>query len=220
MYYLQSRYYNPTWGRWINADSVIAGTDESLLGNNTFAYCFNNPVNMTDKSGHWPQWIEDVADWINDNVIQPVVGFVEDVVEDFNNYDSNNQSEDVVFSSTYFSNYKGALVVKTSFDTSFSFGFIGLSTQQQNANTLKHEYGHTVQMENMGIGTYIADVAVPSVTINILDRNGKLPYDYFSYPWEAEANKLGGASLSQSWKPVLPQGEYTSYWDLIQLFFQ
>jgi hypothetical protein len=33
-------------------------------------------------------------------------------------------------------NYNGALVVKTPFDASFSFGFIGLSSQQQNANTL------------------------------------------------------------------------------------
>ena len=75
-------------------------------------------------------------------------------------------------------------------------------------------------MKNMGIGSYITDVAVPSITINILDRKGKLPYDYYSYPWEADANKLGGAALSQSWKPQLPQGGYTSYWDLIQLFFK
>lgn len=139
---------------------------------------------------------------------------------DFDSYDSNNQSENVVFSSNYFSNYKGKLVVKIPFDASFSFGFIGLSTQQQDINTLKHEYGHTVQMTNMGAGSYIFDVVIPSVTINILDRKGKLPYDYFSYPWEAEANKLGGATLSQGWKPLFPQGEYMSYWDLIQLFFQ
>ena len=72
----------------------------------------------------------------------------------------------------------------------------------------------------MGLFSYITDVAVPSITINILDRKGKLPYDYYSYPWEAEANKLGGADFSQSQKPPLPQGGYTSYWDLIQLFFK
>ena len=44
--------------------------------------------------------------------------------------------------------------------------------------------------------------------------------DYVNpYPWEAEANKLGGSKSSQSWKPSLPQGSYSGYWDLISLFF-
>ena len=116
--------------------------------------------------------------------------------------------------------YKGVLVVETSFDASFSYGFIGLSASQKNADTLKHEYGHTVQLKNMGIGSYIADVAIPSATINILSRLDKLPYDYYTYPFEAEANKLGGSALSDSRRPPLPEGEYTSYWDLIPLFFK
>jgi hypothetical protein len=85
---------------------------------------------------------------------------------------------------------------------------------------LKHEYGHTVQMNNMGLANYALDVALPSITINLLSRHGKLPYDYYSYPWEAEANQLGGSTLSQSRKPSLPEGGYTSYWDLLLLFFE
>ncbi len=111
-------------------------------------------------------------------------------------------------------------MVKTPLDTSFSAGFIALSGQQQNANVLKHEYGHAVQLQNKGVVDYFVDVVVPSITINILDRQGNLPYDYYSYPWEAEANKLGGATLSQSWKSPLPQDEYSSYWDLIRLFVE
>ncbi len=56
LYYLQSRYYNPEMGRWINADSVIAGAGGAVQGYNLFAYCFNNPVNMSDPTGNWPQW--------------------------------------------------------------------------------------------------------------------------------------------------------------------
>ena len=111
-------------------------------------------------------------------------------------------------------------MLKTPFDASFSFGIIGLSTQQQNSNTLNHEYGHKLQLDDKGIGEYMIDVVVPSVTINVLDRKGKLPYDYYSYPWEAEANELGGATLSQYGKPPLPQDGYTSYWDLVSLFFE
>ena len=51
LYYLQSRYYDPNVGRFINADSLIS-TGQGLLGNNMFAYCLNNPVNFTDPSGY------------------------------------------------------------------------------------------------------------------------------------------------------------------------
>jgi len=53
LYYLQSRYYNPEWGRFINADA-FAATGQGLLGNNMFAYCNNNPVNYSDPTGNLP----------------------------------------------------------------------------------------------------------------------------------------------------------------------
>ncbi len=49
-YYLQSRYYDPSIGRFINADS-FASTGQGFLGYNMFAYCLNNPVNHIDISG-------------------------------------------------------------------------------------------------------------------------------------------------------------------------
>ena len=50
LYYLQSRYYNPEMGRFICADSLVS-TGQGVLGNNMFAYCLNNPVNLVDSSG-------------------------------------------------------------------------------------------------------------------------------------------------------------------------
>ena len=55
LYYLQSRYYDPEVGRFINADSQISGIGREILGYNQFAYCFNNPVNMSDLTGNWPK---------------------------------------------------------------------------------------------------------------------------------------------------------------------
>ena len=43
-------------GRFINADGYIAGVSDSVQGYNLFAYCFNNPVNMSDATGQWPSW--------------------------------------------------------------------------------------------------------------------------------------------------------------------
>ena len=50
LYYLQSRYYNPSWGRFINADGY-ASTGQGVVGTNGFAYCCNNPVSRIDPSG-------------------------------------------------------------------------------------------------------------------------------------------------------------------------
>ena len=54
LYYLQSRYYNPTWGRFISA-AVVAylGADGKLVSYNLFTYCGNNPVMGYDPTGHW-----------------------------------------------------------------------------------------------------------------------------------------------------------------------
>ena len=49
-YYLQSRYYDPEVGRFINPDGYIS-TGTGILGYNMFAYCGNNPVNNFDPSG-------------------------------------------------------------------------------------------------------------------------------------------------------------------------
>ena len=56
LYYVSSRYYDPEIGRWINADNQIAGVGGEVLGYNMFAYCMNNPVNMSDPTGNWPSW--------------------------------------------------------------------------------------------------------------------------------------------------------------------
>jgi RHS repeat-associated protein len=48
LYCLQTRYYNPEWCRFINADSII---QSKRLINNIFVYCGNNPIQRADYSG-------------------------------------------------------------------------------------------------------------------------------------------------------------------------
>lgn len=52
LYYLNSRYYNPAWGRFINADGII-NADRWALGYNLYLYCKNNPIIYKDNSGKW-----------------------------------------------------------------------------------------------------------------------------------------------------------------------
>ena len=60
-YYVSSRYYDPEIGRFINADGQIANVGGDILGYNMFAYCMNNPVNMSDPTGNWPKWATKLA---------------------------------------------------------------------------------------------------------------------------------------------------------------
>jgi len=54
--YLRARYYDPMIGRFITEDSYW-GKDSDPLGLNLYTYCFNNPINLIDPSGHF------VSDW-------------------------------------------------------------------------------------------------------------------------------------------------------------
>jgi len=51
LYYLQSRFYDPVIGRFINADAFLS-TGQGLLGYNPFVYCLNNPVMFVDPDGY------------------------------------------------------------------------------------------------------------------------------------------------------------------------
>ena len=67
LYYLSSRYYNPVWGRFINADTaavVAASPDKANWDKNLFAYCDNDPVNRKDDGGDLWEEITTLGDSI------------------------------------------------------------------------------------------------------------------------------------------------------------
>ena len=52
LYYLQSRYYDPELGRFLNADSLLDYTNG--ITSNLLCYCINNPVIYSDEKGYNP----------------------------------------------------------------------------------------------------------------------------------------------------------------------
>ena len=53
LFYCNSRYYNPEWGRWISPDSIEYLDPESINGLNLYCYCMNDPINKYDPSGYF-----------------------------------------------------------------------------------------------------------------------------------------------------------------------
>ena len=68
---------------------------------------------------------------------------------------------------------------------------------------------------NMGFWNYLTKVGIPSVTGYLLGDN--LPYDYYTAPWEAEADKYGG--VNPATRPVEkgPWTEQHGYYDINNL---
>jgi RHS repeat-associated protein len=64
LYYLQARYYNPDWGRFVSSDTVV-GQEGLLNSHNMFIYCMNNPVMLTDPSGNFAIRSDVLAHLIN-----------------------------------------------------------------------------------------------------------------------------------------------------------
>ena len=63
LYYLQSRYYNPTVGRFVNADEAgYLLTEEGIAFANLLAYCVNEPIGRIDKYGNASGYIDDQND--------------------------------------------------------------------------------------------------------------------------------------------------------------
>ena len=61
LYYLRSRYYNPRWGRFANADNYILA-DNGKGGVNIFLYCNNSPISNCDRLGTETKTALDITD--------------------------------------------------------------------------------------------------------------------------------------------------------------
>ena len=53
MYYCKSRFYVPSWHRWLNSDSISYLEPKNITSLNLFTYCNNNPVMYVDPTGRF-----------------------------------------------------------------------------------------------------------------------------------------------------------------------
>ena len=198
-------------GRFINADDISClGANGDLTGYNLFAYCSNNPVmgydpyGQFDLIGIFKGISEALTDWAVRETEKAINRFIRNLEEDIADFDKNNADPEACVKSNYFSMYNGTPVISFNLFglNSFSIGGIIFLEGTASANTVLHEYGHIQQEEEMGFGNYFVQVAIPSVSYNILSQKySKLRKHYYSMPWEYDADIRGGACRSTGYAP-------------------
>ncbi len=82
-YYLNSRYFDPATGRFINADGQL---NAGLLGYNQFAYCENNPKNNSDPMGCRKYYDADEPDWASSFTSSQLEMVLEIGITEFDSY--------------------------------------------------------------------------------------------------------------------------------------
>lgn len=207
LYYLLTRYYDPTIGQFISPDGFEYLDSETFGGVNLYTYCGFNAVMYYDPNGHFfisaalGGFAAFLFSQISGPVVQTVVSgvsyigmslaaiFDEDIKNDMNAIGWNpfNTSEQAVLNSQKVSFYKGVPIFRTQMDRSGSFGAI-LLNRYADVDTVRHEWGHNLQMINMGAGNYLLTVGIMSPLTLRSDKWG----NYYNSPWEAGADYLGG----------------------------
>ena len=89
-----------------------------------------------------------------------------------------------------FSSYEGTPVLRHSISGITSFSILNTIVLNRNSNgidTVRHEWGHTVQQSLMGI------------VGNLITRNKPNPKLYYSLPWEYSAHFFGGVERSSGY---------------------
>lgn len=142
--------------------------------------------------------------------------FIDKLKEDKKNYLRSNEDELKVLKAHYFSSYKNTFVIKFgSYSGAYLF-FIWMGKKVMDPCLVKHEYGHKLQRKRLGFFKYIGKVFIPSFLCHKLMLKNKLPYSYYSLPWEYEADSLGGVKRENT--ELFTDKEKLRVKNLIKLF--
>jgi RHS repeat-associated protein len=96
IYNYKARYYHPVLGRFISPDSIVP-TPEDPQSLNRYSYVNNNPINLTDPSGHMAAWWHFGIDFVaslssGQGFFQSIKNGWSNMMVDFNGSNSKPQS--------------------------------------------------------------------------------------------------------------------------------
>ena len=225
---MQSRYYDPEVGRFLNADGLVSN-GQGITGSNMLAYCSNNAVSFVDPTGLCME-VGALLTWHDCGNHTCPTSSLSNPTRYSGGY-NNPKNNYHIDSEPYWSElaktqkvtiqspigvYNGVLVVYVPGSSSFSFGII-IMGKEGGDNLLRHEYGHTIQLKNLGVKNYYKYVVKPSVARYRKTQKGInteiYNWDtYYSTPWEYQADQLGGAIHNyQPWANESSE----RYWNMV-----
>ena len=76
---MNSRYYDPNWGRFLNADGTI-GANDDILSLNLYVYVSNNPINHFDSTGYFFKKVFNAVKKVAKKIINKVLTTISNVV--------------------------------------------------------------------------------------------------------------------------------------------
>ena len=200
-------------GRFLNADALVS-TGQGVLGNNMFAYCGNSPISRSDPTGN--AFVQIGFNYTDtSDLLFPTLGGSgggagyafsaassgANTIREWKKFVSNESEATTQWQlRTYgIGFYKGTPVFAVDWmgNSALSFGIILMGSENLEdvdfADTLNHEYGHTVHLSMVGPVDYFITTAIPSLTFAGLTNSGKFPHEYYyDLPWERTADYLGG----------------------------
>ena len=211
LYYLNSRYYNPEWGRFVNADGYLS-TGQSIIGLNMFCYCNNNSINYQDINGNFS--LKSIGKKINEikNKAKKVVNKVTSSVEKLKNKVKTSISNYNVIFSMFFksvgANNDRSLseneekVLIDSFKNSNALNEIintSLATRPKGTKTIiKSGSINNVSNENEVIkyvvGKYSYEIVGNEIRENVWEFNIKINDDYNFDEYRNWYNGIGAAA--------------------------
>lgn len=158
LYYLNSRYYNPVWRRFINADELITG--QGIIGCNIYVYCGNNPIYRIEN-GNW--WLTIGSMFVS--------GAISAVGKWFENVSTGENAGKGVLAAGITGLLSGITVappIKLGIGVRAIFQF-GLAVMETTINAYKYKYS---------AGEYVEELIVTSVINNVSEFAGIDVLDY------------------------------------------
>jgi len=121
-YFLNTRYYNPDWRRFINSDAMFVAGDDAINASNMYAYCNGNPVMYADPSG---KLIIAAALWVGFNLIGGNIPFIRNGMDWITDSIWQNNSVDLLNAEWWYGTFNGLLGGNTGNFSHFSNGWLG-----------------------------------------------------------------------------------------------
>ena len=180
LYYLQSRYYDTTTRRFLNADEIL-GANSDINALNLYAYCGNNPVVREDDKGNA---------WFASMFVGVITQYVGDVV---GNVLEGKSGVEIFWPTSSPGEYIAAGVTALIPGTGFAGAFIRNAVTEGIKAIEKKLKGQEVDwvesIVNIGTGT-IADTVFKKASNSITDFiTSKSPQNYSSYAHEVRQSR-------------------------------